>query len=405
MRITSNMFPDALMQQSNTLLQREFTVQNQISTGMSIINASDDPATFAQVSLLRGQNSESNTYLSVTNSLTLNAQNTYQGMSNLQSILSSVSELMTEANNSSSQTQMQIYGNQMQGYAKQILQIVNQNKDGVYTYGSVNNQPPLVSSSTATSAYAAPAAAETLNVNGFNVSINAGDSFATMKQEIEKAAPGVTVTQNSSSQMVITSATQPLTLSETGGTFLSGQGLASNPNMVLNDTSSGYGPQVATATINTNLTVSLGLTAGSDTSGGSNFAGFLTTGVAGSTDLYNMVVSAANDMLAGTGNGTDAFASDTVLGGSYSAAVQAIDSATGNVSVYVGRASAQLALIDSNQTELSTDVLNQKQALAGLTQVNTANAATELSQIQTAYQAALQSGSKILNLSLLNYLS
>jgi hypothetical protein len=47
----------------------------------------------------------------------------------------------------------------------------------------------------------------------------------------------------------------------------------------------------------------------------------------------------------------------------------------------------------------------QTNQLNGLTQTNLPNATLQLQQIQTQYQASLEAGSRVLSLSILNYMS
>ncbi|MDE1171527.1 MAG: hypothetical protein PW734_10020 [Verrucomicrobium sp.] len=175
------------------------------------------------------------------------------------------------------------------------------------------------------------------------------------------------------------------------------------PQYQLNNTSAGYVSNVTTAAINSNLTVSIGLTAGSNTSGASNFGGFLTDG--SGVDFYTMVASAAQDLLNASSGTSDPFSADTNLGSSYSNAVSAINAGADNISRYLGRASSQLAVLTNNQTDLATAATTQTTTLDSLTSADTATLATQLSTLQTAYSASLQSAATILKLNMLDYIS
>ena len=335
MRITSNMFPSQLVGEANSLQQQQSTIQDQIASGLSLINGSDNPDTFSQVELTRAAQLQSNQYASVTNTVQTRAQDSYSGMSSLQTVMSKVGELVTQASGTLGVESYHAVGEQMVQLANQIAQIANQKSaDGSYLYGGIGNVAPLT--------------------------------------------------------LISPAATSPAPLYEI------------NP-------STAYTSTIPSATINYGLTLPIGLTAGNNRGGAAvpatqNYAGFLSTGVASSTDTYTLVAKIAQDLLAATAGTTDPFVADASIG-SYTSAVTMANTATSLSSENVGKAAAQLTELSLNSTTLNNTVSTQAKSMSNLTSVNTAEAATQLTQVQAAYQAALQSGAKILNMSLLNYLN
>ncbi len=326
MRVTSQMYPNQLKDASNSLLTRENTLSNQISSGMNVTNPSDDVATFGDLTTLRTDDLQTQQYQKNTSAAQTAATDSYQGMSDLQTVMSRVSELVTSANGTSDASTYHTIGAELSTLADQIASIANRQTDGVYLYGGTGNVAPLVSNS---------------------------------------SAP---------------------------------------PTYVLNTTAN-YTSSVPSTTINTNLNINYGVTAGSSTSG-SSFNGFLYKSGETSTDTYTLVATIANEMNNATENtSTKTTADPFTAEGGYQNALKQVNSAVSLTAEYVGITSAKLTQLTTNATALSNQDTNLQKQISNLGDVNEANAATDLTTVQTAYQAALQAGSKILSMSLLDYIT
>lgn len=153
------------------------------------------------------------------------------------------------------------------------------------------------------------------------------------------------------------------------------------------NTAAAYNGSVTTAEIGKSNRVETGLTAGRST--GTAFSGFLTDGTTG-TDIIQTLTDARDQLLAGTALTT--------------ATSTAITDGVNHVSRYVGLSAARLSTLDIVKNNLNSGVLSGKTLLSSQTDVSTTDALTDLQSVQLHYQAALQSGSNILKLSLLNYL-
>ncbi|SDU24566.1 Flagellin FlgL [Verrucomicrobium sp. GAS474] len=318
MRVTSQTFPNQLKDTTSTLLSRENKLSQQISTGMNILDPSDNVAGFGDLNNYRTNELQTQQYSANTDSATLAAQNSYQGMADLQTLMSRASELITSANGVSDASTYHIIGQEMGTIADQIASIANRSTNGVYLYGSTGNVPPLVSNPSAPPSYV------------FNSSAN-------------------------------------------------------------------YSSNVTSYEINANLSVNIGLTAGSSTAG---FNGFLYKAGQTSTDTYTLIASLATEMQNATST-ADPFAAE----GGYASAMQQVNAAVSLSSESVGIASAKLTQLSTNATALTNQMTNLRKQASTLSDANTANLATDLTTVQTAYQAALQSGAKILNMSLLDYIT
>jgi len=75
------------------------------------------------------------------------------------------------------------------------------------------------------------------------------------------------------------------------------------------------------------------------------------------------------------------------------------------VSQYVGSTAASMSAVQTASTNLQQQITAQGDQLNSLTQTNLPDATLQLQQIQTQYQASLEAGTRILGLSILNYIS
>jgi len=119
--------------------------------------------------------------------------------------------------------------------------------------------------------------------------------------------------------------------------------------------------------------------------------GFLydaTTGV----DVLGALNQAVTDLNAG--NATAVQSTD----------LPALNNSLNLVSQYVGSTAANLSAIQTASQSLSQQITSQSDQLNTLTQTNLPDAELQLQQIQNQYQASLEAGSRILSMSLLNYI-
>ena len=136
-------------------------------------------------------------------------------------------------------------------------------------------------------------------------------------------------------------------------------------------------------------TVQTSIVAGNATPGTSGFLYDSTTGV----DVLAAIKQTVTDL--NSGNATAVQSTD----------LPALNKALDLVSSYVGSTAANMSAVsdrepdaDRPQTTSETNTLNQ------LTQTNLPTATIQLQQIQNQYQASLEAGSRILQLSIMNYL-
>jgi flagellar hook-associated protein 3 FlgL len=83
----------------------------------------------------------------------------------------------------------------------------------------------------------------------------------------------------------------------------------------------------------------------------------------------------------------------------------ALNKGLDHVSLYVGSTAANMSAAQTATQSLQQQMTSQSNQLNALTQTNLPNESVQLQQIQTQYQASLEAGTRIMGLSILNYMS
>ena len=313
MRITSNAYDSSLVNQLNQLSAQQYTIQNQVSTGLSVQAPSDNPAAMENTLDYQAQNAAQTQYSSNISTLQSRANSVYSVLQSLQTITSRAGEIATSAGSS---TSTQSY---LSNYADEVNQLINQ------VVNAANTKDP------STGEYLFGGTAST-------------------------SAPFTTTTDANGDV--------------TGVTY--------NGNSSVNQAQIGAG-MTATADI-----------PGANT-GSSGAHGLITDSQSGA-DLINHLISLRNNLNAGN-----------------TTAITATDSANlqkdeNNVAYQV----ANNGVVQSQLNLAATFATNSSQSLntmiSNSSSANLVQVMMQLSQTQNAYQAALQSGVKIMQLSILNYL-
>ena len=74
------------------------------------------------------------------------------------------------------------------------------------------------------------------------------------------------------------------------------------------------------------------------------------------------------------------------------------------VSSYVGSTAASMSAVSTASTQLSQQTTSEGNTINGLVQTNLPTASVQLQQLEMQYQASLEAGTRVLNLSILNYM-
>lgn len=312
MRVTANAFDSSLVNQLNLLTSRQYSLQNQVSSGLKVAAPSDDPAAMENTLNYQAQNAAQTQYSSNISTLQSRATSVGDTLQSLQTIASRVGEIATLASDETkSQAELNNYADEVNQLINQAAQLVN-TKDpstGHYLFGgTASGQLPF----TVTKDTDGNVSAVTYNGNS---SVN----------QIE-VAPGSTMSVD-------------IPGSNTTGSGVSG---------LVADSQSG-------------------------------------------ADLFNHLIALAGDLKSGnfagiSGDGMNLQKDDDHL--LYQVSFNgAIQSRLATAATFAGNHSQALDKMISDTS--SADLVQTM---------------VQLSQAQTAYQAALQSGVKIMQLSILNYL-
>ncbi len=305
MRIATNTLSQFVLNGSQSSQQALATLQEQISTGNSVTEASDNPLAFEEASQTQADLSQLNSYTSAISTATTATSANNTEMTQIHQIIAQASEYATTVTSDMSTSDMQNLGTETSALVSQLTSIVNQqDTNGNYMFGGTNNQPPI---DTTTGTY--------------NTSANGATSTT-------EVAPGNAV--------------------QTG--IAAGQPGPPPVDGFLYDSTSGV-----------NVLAALQQTV---------------------TDLNNGDASAVQS--------TD---------------LPALNAALSQISMYVGSTAANMSAVSTASTQNQQQVTSDGNQLNSLTQTNLPNATVQLQQIQNQYEATLEAGSRIMGLSILNYLS
>jgi flagellar hook-associated protein 3 FlgL len=305
MRVTSNTLTDFILTGSQTAQQRLATLQQQISSGNSVTQASDNPLAFEQASQSQANIAQLSAFSTSISSATTATTANNSAMTQIHQIVAQAGEYATSATNQLTTSQLQNLGTEMNALISQLTSVVNQQApDGTYLFGGTSNQPPI---DTATGTY------------------NTATNGATTSTEVA-------------------------------------QGNAVQTSIVAGR-SSGTPP----------------------------VDGFLVDAASG-VDVLASLKQTVSDLNAG--NATAVQSTD----------LPALNTALDHISSYVGSTAANMSAVQTASTMNAQQLTSQGNQLNTLTQTNLPVATVQLQQIQTQYQATLEAGAKVMNLSILNYL-
>jgi flagellar hook-associated protein 3 FlgL len=150
MRVTTNTFPDTLVNQLSGLSVRQTRLQNQAATGQRIQNASDDPVAMRRVLDLQAESQGVQQYQRNIGRLQELATSVFSTVKSLQTISNRAGEIATLADGLKSPEEFAIYATELDELIKQAVQTANATNRGDYLLaGTRNDQPPFVATTNA----------------------------------------------------------------------------------------------------------------------------------------------------------------------------------------------------------------------------------------------------------------
>ncbi|HEY0455758.1 MAG TPA: flagellar hook-associated protein FlgL [Verrucomicrobiae bacterium] len=145
MRVSSNSFPDSLVDQLARLTARQNRLQMQAATGQRIQLPEDDPAAMQRVLQLQAESSSLAQYQQNIGSLKDTAVATYDLMKGLQTTSDRANEIAVLADGTKSPDDLKAYATQVTQLIKQAVAQANGQFHGNYLLGGTkNDQPPFV---------------------------------------------------------------------------------------------------------------------------------------------------------------------------------------------------------------------------------------------------------------------
>jgi flagellar hook-associated protein 3 FlgL len=145
MRVTTNSFPNSLLDQLGRLTSRQNALQTQVTTGQRIQLPEDDPAAASRVLDLQVRQAALTQYQS--NVATMKEQTTvsYAAMRSLKSISDRAREIATLADGTRAPAELSAYATEVTQLIQQAVQAANGKFHDDYLFaGTKNDQPPFV---------------------------------------------------------------------------------------------------------------------------------------------------------------------------------------------------------------------------------------------------------------------
>jgi flagellar hook-associated protein 3 FlgL len=145
MRVTSNTFPDLLVNQLAQLSQRQNRLQNQAATGQRIQLPEDDPTAMRRVLGLQSESGALAQYQSNIQRLHDYSQVSYDAVHSIKGLLDRAGEIATLADGTKSQEELNTYATEVEQLLEQGIQLANTQHNGDYLFsGTRNDAPPYV---------------------------------------------------------------------------------------------------------------------------------------------------------------------------------------------------------------------------------------------------------------------
>ena len=396
MRISTATFQNDAVSQMDSLEAALSGTQEQLSTGLKVQNASDDPVGDVTANQLNIEVSASTQYVTNSNTAQTNLQLEEQAMSDATNVMQNVNTLAVEANNSSLTTaQRGNIATELQQDLNQLVTIGNRtdSSGSAYLFGGVANT-------------SAPFTQSNNNVT-FNGSTQVNQVEISQNQSISTGDSGYSAFMNvpTGNGTFVTSAASTNTGSASIGT-----GAVTQPNQYVNDnysisfidptdytvTDTTSGQTVTSGTYTDGSTISFGgaqVTISGTPAAGDTF----TVSPAGTTSAFSAIsnlITTLNSTSLNNGQLT------TQLG----ASIQQVQNTITNFSNVSASVGSRLNAITAAQSTAGTDQTNMKTNISSITDVDYAAATTQLSSEELALQAAQESYASLEKMSLFQYL-
>lgn len=394
MRISSTTFHNDAVGQMDTLQAAMARTQQDLSTGLKVRAAADDPTGMAQVNQMNVEISASTQYVTNSNTVQTNLQLESQALSDATNLMQKVNELAVEANNSAlSAAQRQNIATELQQNLQGLVAIANRtDSNGNYLFGGLANGTIPFTQSGNTVSYNGSSTVIQVQI-GENQSLSAGDTGTTAFMNIP-SGNGTFVTAAGATNTG-TAAISPGTVKD------SSQWVPDTYTLSFTDPTD-Y--QVTDSSGNV-------VTAGTYTDGDTisfNGAQVSVTGTPATGDTFTISPAGTTSAFSAVANLINTLNSPTASNGQLTTAIGNAIAQIGNtitnfsnVSASVG---ARLNAITTAQSTAKTNQTSLNVNISAITNTDYAAATTQLSTEELALQAAQESYASIAKLSLFQFL-
>jgi len=394
MRISSTTFHNDAVGQMDTLQAALARTQQDLSTGLKVRTAADDPTGMAQVNQMNVEISASTQYVTNSNTVQTNLQLESQALSDATNLMQNANELAVEANNSAlTAAQRQNIATELQQNLQGLVAIANRtDSNGNYLFGGLANGTIPFTQSGSTVSYNGSATVIQVQI-GENQSLSAGDTGATAFMNIP-SGNGTFVTAAGAANTG-TAAISPGTVKDLSQWVPDTYTLsfADPTDYQVTDSS---GNVVASGTYKDGDTISFN-GAQVSVSGNPATGDTFTISPAGTTSAFGALTNLINVLNSPTANNGQLA---TAIGNAIAQIGNSITNFS-NVSASVG---ARLNSITTAQTTAKSNQTSLSINISAITNTDYAAATTQLSTEELALQAAQESYASIAKLSLFQFL-
>jgi flagellar hook-associated protein 3 FlgL len=394
MRISTATFQNDAVSQMDSLQAAMASTQQDLSTGLKVRTASDNPTGMAQVNQMNVLVSASVQYVTNSNTAQTNLQLEEQAMTDASNVMQSANSLAVEANNSAlTATQRQNIATQLQQELQSLISIGNRtDSSGNYLFaGFASSTTPFTQS-------------------GSNVSYNGAN-----------AVVQVQISENQSLSMGDTGATAFMNIPAGNGTFVTAAGAANTGTAAISPGTvqdpSKWVPDTYTLSFSDPTTYQVTDSGGNVVGSGSykdgdtisfNGAQVTVSGNPAAGDTFTISPAGKQSAFGALSNLITTLNSTTLNNGQLatqiSAAIQQINNSITNFSNVSASVGARLNSITTEQSAAATNQTNLKINIGDITNTDYTAATTQLSTEELALQAAQESYASIAKLSLFQFL-
>jgi len=400
MRISTATFQSDAVSQMDALEAALQQTQTELSTGLQIQNAADNPIGAAQVNQMSVEVSATTQYTTNSNTANTNLGLEEQALSNATSLMQNAVTLATEANNSAlSPANRADIATQLQQDLASLTSIGNSTDSaGNYLFGGYANTSAPFTQSGGTVSYNGSDQVTQVQISS-NQSISSGDTGATAFMNIPTGNGTFTVSAGSTN---------------TGSASIGG-GTVTDPTTYAAAAAAGAGAYTISFTDPSDyqVTDSNGNVVGSGTytDGGSisfNGAQVTLNGTPATGDTFTVAPASTTSAFSALSNLISTLNSTTLNTGQLTtqinAAVQQIQNSITNFSNVSASVGARINAITAAQSTATSVTTTLKTNISDLQSTDYTQATTQLSSEELALQAAQESYASLEKLSLFNYI-